>query len=68
MEIVFIKSVARDDIYAFVAYLQKERNCSVATCERKIVSIRQFWKYLKTKAYLIDKNITEELEVLKQAK
>ena len=56
------------DIYAFIAYLQKERNCTVATCARKIISIRQFWKYLKTKAHLIDNNITEELEVPKQAK
>jgi len=34
----------------------------------KIVSIRQFWKYLKTKAHLIDDNITEELETPKQPK
>mgnify|MGYP005842430219 CR=1 FL=1 len=26
-----------------------------------ILSIRQFWKYLKTKAHLIDNNIAEEL-------
>jgi site-specific recombinase XerD len=67
-DIKFIKSITLDDMYAFIAYLQKERNCSVATCGRKIISIRQFWKYLKTKAHLIDNNITEELEVPKQAK
>ena len=67
-DIKFIKSITLDDMYAFIAYLQKERNCCVATCARKIISIRQFWKYLKTKAHLIDNNITEELEVPKQAK
>jgi site-specific recombinase XerC len=67
-DIKFIKSITLDDMYAFIAYLQKERNCSVATCARKIISIRQFWKYLKTKAHLIENNITEELEVPKQAK
>lgn len=29
------------------------------------MSIRQFWKYLKTKAHLIDNNIAEELETPK---
>lgn len=67
-DINFIKSITLDDMYAFIAYLQKDQNCSVATCGRKIISIRQFWKYLKTKAHLIDNNITEELEVPKQAK
>ncbi|TAH75127.1 MAG: hypothetical protein EWM47_00175 [Anaerolineaceae bacterium] len=67
-DIKFIKSITLDDMYAFIAYLQKERNCSVATCGHKIISIRQFWKYLKTKAYLIDHNITEGPEVPKQAK
>lgn len=67
-DIKFIKSIPLDDMYAFIAYLQKERYCSVATCGRKIISIRQFWKYLKTKVHLIDNNIAEELEVPKQAK
>lgn len=55
-------------MYAFVTYLQKEHNCSAATCEQKIISIRQFWRYLKAKVHLIESNITEELEVPKQAK
>lgn len=67
-DIKFIKSITLDEIYAFIAYLQKERNCTIATCGRKIISIRQFWKYLKNRVHLIDNNITEELEVPKQAK
>jgi len=43
-------------------------NCSIATCGRKIISTRQFWNYLKTKAHLIENNITEEPEVPKPAK
>lgn len=39
--------------------------CAPGTRYRKIVSIRQFWKYLKTKAHLIDNNIAEELETPK---
>ena len=67
-DVKFIKSITLNDMYAFVAHLQKERNCCVATCGRKIISIRQFWKYLKTKAHLIENNIAEELEVPKQVK
>ena len=40
----------------------------MATCGRKITSIRQFCKYLKTKVYLIENNIAEEIESPKQAK
>lgn len=43
-------------------------NSSPGTRTRKIVSIRQFWKYLKTKAHLIKNNIAEELETPKQPK
>lgn len=35
---------------------------------RKIVSIRQFWKYLKFKAHIIKNNIAEELETPKLPK
>lgn len=66
-DINFIKSITLNDIYAFIAYLQKNRHCSIATCSRKIISIRQFWKYLK-KVHLIENNFTEELDVPKQPK
>jgi len=67
-DIRFIKSISLDDICGFIAYCQKERNCTIQTCGRKIITIRQFWKYLKNKAHLIDNNIMEELEVPKQPK
>ena len=55
-------------MYAFIGHCQKERNCTIQTCGRKIINFRQFWKYLKNKAHLIDTNMTEELEVSKQPK
>ena len=55
-------------MYAFLAYCQEELNSSAGTRARKIISIRQFWKYLKTKAHLIDNNIAEELETPKLPK
>lgn len=61
----FIKNISLNDMYAFIAYCQNELHASPGTRARKIVSIRQFLKYLKTKAHLIDNNITEELETPK---
>ena len=67
-DIDFINSISLEDIYAFIAYCQKERKCTIQTCGRKIITFRQFWKYLKNKAHLLDNNIMEELEVPKQPK
>ena len=64
----FIKSIALNDMYNFISHCQTELNSSPGTRARKIVSIRQFWKYLKTKAHLIDNNIAEELETPKLPK
>ncbi len=67
-DIHFIRSIQLGDMYAFLAYCQDTLHSSPGTRARKIVSIRQFWKYLKTKARLIENNIAEELETPKQPK
>jgi integrase/recombinase XerD len=64
----FIKTISLNEMYVFIAHCQNELNSSAGTRARKIVSIRQFWKYLKTKAHLIDNNIAEELETPKLPK
>lgn len=68
IDIDFIKSINLNDMYAYIAYCQSTLKSSAGTRARKIVSIRQFWKYLKTKAHLIDNNIAEELETPKMPK
>ena len=68
VDIDFIKSVTAADMYAFITYCGTERNVTAAMRGRKIVSIRQFWKYLKTKAHLLDNNVAEELETPKLPK
>ena len=65
VDIEFIKSITVGDMYGFITYCGNERNVTTATRARKIVSIRQFWKYLKSKAHLLDNNIAEELETPK---
>ncbi len=61
----FIKKITLNDMYSFISYCQTTKNSSAGTRARKIVSIRQFWKYLKTKAKVIDNNVSEELETPK---
>ncbi len=61
----FIKKVTLKEMYAFISYCQTHCNSSAGTRARKIVSIRQFWKYLKNKAQVIDNNVAEQLETPK---
>jgi len=68
VDLEFIKTISLNDMYTFIAYCQTERHAAAGTRARKIVSIRQFWKYLKTKAHLIDNNIAEKLETPKLPK
>jgi Site-specific recombinase XerD len=46
VNIEFINSNTLGDMYAFLAYCQDTLHSSPVTKARKIVSIRQFWKYL----------------------
>ena len=62
VDLDFIKSISLTDMYAFISHCQTSQKASAGTRARKIVTIRQFWKYPKTKAHLIDNNIAEELE------
>jgi len=68
VDIAFIKSITIAELYEFITYCGQVRNVTTATRARKIVSIRQFWKYLRYKAHLLENNITEELEAPKLPK
>lgn len=68
VDISFIKAITIADMYGFITYCGTERNVTAGTRARKIVSIRQFWKYLKNKAHLLDNNVAEELEAPKLPK
>ncbi len=61
-DINFIKTITLEDFYSFISYCKSIRQCSVSTCNRKIISIRQFWKYLFEKSKLLSENISCELE------
>jgi site-specific recombinase XerC len=68
VDIEFLKSITVADMYAFITYCGQERNLAVSSRARKIVSIRQFWKYLKGKVHLLENNVAEELETPKLPK
>lgn len=61
----FIRSITLNDMYAFISDCQNNKQATAGTRARKIVSIRQFWKYFKTKAKVIENNVFEELETPK---
>lgn len=61
----YISTVTMAEMYGFIAESKTMKKASAGTRARKIVSIRQFWKYLKSKAHAIDTNIAEELETPK---
>jgi len=67
-DIEFIRSINISDMYDFITYCGEVRKVTTATRSRKIVSIRQFWKYLKSKAHLLENNIAEELDAPKLPK
>ena len=60
-----IKKIKLDDIHAFLAYLTSNYHSKAATRARKASTIRIFFKYLSTKAHLIDSNPAQDLETPK---
>ncbi len=58
----FIRSVKLADFYAFEKYLKSQRNEQSRTIARKVSCLKSFFKYLLTKAKIIDVNPAAELE------
>lgn len=65
VDAAYIKEITLNDMYAFISHCQNDKMSAASESQfaahrsRKIVSIRQFWKYLKTKAHAIDNNVSE---------
>jgi len=64
----FFSSIILSDLYSFMSYLNKYRNNNSAARARKVASIKSFYKYLHTKAGIIDENPALELESPKSVK
>ena len=63
-----LKRITLDDIHAFVSYLAISNRSKPSTRARKISTIRIFFKYLSTKANILDNNPAQNLETPKLEK
>lgn len=57
-----INRVTLQDLYAFISFVDKERNNKNYSKARKVASLRSFFKYLHNKIKVIDNNPAIELE------
>lgn len=62
IDIDFIKSITLQDTYDYLYHLSDTKKTAPATRNRKMCSVRGFFKYLTNKAQLIDKNPVQNLE------
>ncbi|MBO4363689.1 MAG: tyrosine recombinase XerC [Clostridia bacterium] len=64
----FIRGVTLSDLYRYINYLSRDRKLKPASRARKVASLRSFFKYLHSKAHVIEKNPTLDLETPKLTK
>ena len=73
VDLALVKSVTLTDIYAFLSFLSRDRiknandpnsryGLEVSSRARKVATIRSFYKYLVSKAKLLDDNPIQELD------
>ncbi len=61
----FLKRITLADLYGFLAYVANSRDNKTYARARKVACLRSFFKYLHTKAHVIDENPAMELETPK---
>lgn len=57
----FFEELTLQDFYAFLSFLDNEKNDSSTTRSRKISAIKSFYKYLFSEIEVIDSNISDKL-------
>ena len=63
IDVEFIKSITLSDVYEYLNYTMSERENNAKTRARKVSSLRSFYKYLTTKANVLEENPIQELEI-----
>ncbi len=77
LDVALVKSVTLADIYAYLSFLSRDRQKNAkdpdkgyglmaSSRARKVATIRSFYKYLVTKAKLLEENPIQELDSPKQ--
>ncbi|MCD7826918.1 MAG: tyrosine recombinase XerC [Clostridiales bacterium] len=64
----FFKSVTLNDAYKFLSYCKNDKENSASTRARKVVAIRQFFKYLADNRQILRENPMKNLDTPKQQK
>lgn len=64
----FFKSITLDDAYKYLSYCKNDKNNSPSTRARKVVAIRQFFKYLSDNKQILDINPMKVLDSPKTKK
>lgn len=62
IDLDFIKSITLQDAYEYLYYLSDTKKISPATRNRKMCSVRGFFKYLSNKAGILENNPMQNLE------
>lgn len=63
-----IRSIVLDDLYAYLAYVGRVRENQARTRARKVASLKSFFKYLYSRANVIEDNPAKDLETPKIGK
>lgn len=58
----FIASIKLTDLYAYISFAENYRNNGTYARARKVAALKSFFKYLTSKAKVIDENPAAELE------
>ncbi|MBR3867713.1 MAG: tyrosine recombinase XerC [Clostridia bacterium] len=67
-DVEFLRNISLDDAYKYLSYCKNEKNNSSSTRARKVVAIRQFFKYLSDNKQLLDNNPMKVLDSPKTKK
>lgn len=59
---IFIKTIKLTDMYAFLSFVEKQRNNGYYARARKVAALKSYFNYLQKKAKIITDNPTLELE------
>lgn len=65
LNVDIVQSVSLSDFYSFLNYISSVREAQSVTRARKVATLKSFFKYLHTKARIIDSNPATELETPK---
>lgn len=61
-DVEFFRNITLDDAYKYLSYCKNEKNNNSSTRARKVVAIRQFFKYLSDNKQLLDNNPMKVLD------